>query len=110
MQEPDIDIESLRLSNTDRLAECFSGITHLGWHSTTATVLTCRPVRIRRNYNWRREPLPTLSGYIVEFSYVVNGTTYTGVLDSPYAVELNDQFHIRYDPVKPGENNSLGSS
>lgn len=117
MQEPHTDSESLRHANTERLADCFAGITHFGWHTATATVLSCKPVRRRYAFSraqylppFRGQELPALVGYIVEFSYIVNGTKYTGVLDSLYEVECGDEFHIRYNPAVPRENNSLGSS
>ena len=51
-----------------------------------------------------------LNDYIVEFSYQEEGITYTGVLDSPVEVQPGDEFNIRYNPLNPEENNSLGSA
>jgi hypothetical protein len=116
VDEPDIDIETFRRSRSARfiswLSKLAKEITHLGWRTTSATVVACRPVRASRYYTpSMREPYdpPVLTRYVVEFSYSVNNSTYTGVLDSPVQVEPNDQFDIRYNPGKPEENNSLGS-
>jgi len=88
MNEPDIDIDTLRRSRRDRFAAWFSEvtgeITHRGWPTTNATVLECRPVRTSRHYwhsIYRIEP-PLLTGFVVSFSYRVNDRTYTGVLES----------------------------
>jgi hypothetical protein len=114
MNEPEIDIETLRRSRTDRLAEWLeqaaSPITHIGWHTAPAKVTACRPVRKYQYYTTHYPSFPILTGYIVEFSYVVNGRTFTGVLDSPVEVQPGDTFDIRYNPANPQENNSLGSS
>jgi hypothetical protein len=117
MPEPDIDIGTLRRPRTQRIAAWFSApireITHLGWRTTSATVVACRPARVSRYYSpSMRVPYdpPILTGFIVEFSYDVNGRTYTGILDSPVEVQPDDKFDLRYNPAHPEENNSLGST
>lgn len=117
MTEPEIDIDTFRRTRAERfriwLSEVVSGVTHFRWPKTTATVVTCRPVKISRyhspsRYVPYRQPL--LTGYIVEFSYSVEGRIYTGALDSPVEVQPSDCFNIRYNPARPEENNSLSSN
>lgn len=109
MQEPDLDIETLRRPRRERLAAFLSAplreITHLGWLTATAIVVACR----QSTYVDAGEGAPSLADYIVEFSYTVGGRTFTGVLDSPVEVQPGDTFNIRYNPTNPEENNSLGS-
>jgi hypothetical protein len=53
---------------------------------------------------------PLLSGYVVSFTYFVDGRRYEGILDSPGEVEKHDTFDIRYNPLNPEQNNSNGSN
>lgn len=47
-----------------------------------------------------------LSGWAVEFTYLVDGKTYEGILVSKDQVEKHNQFAIRYNPSLPDENDS----
>jgi hypothetical protein len=116
MSEEPTDIETLQKSRTERLeawlAELTSHLTHHGWQTTDAEVLECRRVRMPRSYAnpvLASGPQPILRGYVVTFSYAVDGRTYNGVLNSPVEVEPHDTFDLRYNPAQPDENNSLGS-
>lgn len=111
-EEPAIDPETLRKSHVERLEadlhELASRLTHLHWPSTEAEVTDCRAARNRVSLHSKIEP-PLLLGYIVGFSYSVNGKSYAGTLDSPVEVEAGDRFKLRYNPDHPNENNSLCS-
>jgi hypothetical protein len=114
--ENDIDIESLRNSHRGNFHEILSNaicwMLHLHWPKTQAEVTECHAVKgsytgIPSRFTPSRMPL--LSGYIVSFTYFVDGKQYDGVLDSPVEVEKHDMFDLRYNPLNPEQNHSTGS-
>jgi hypothetical protein len=116
-EENDIDIESLRNSRSGNIHEMLSnGIywsLHLHWPKTQAEVTECHAVK--RSYTGLhtstiQPATPLLSGYVVSFTYFVDGRRYEGILDSPGEVEKHDTFDIRYNPLNPEQNNSNGSN
>lgn len=126
MTEEDIDFDSFRKSRWQGLREWWQIQTHQllfwghdvggrfsqkGWIQTKARVISCTPVRRSRFYFPRRYPplAPSFGGWIVEFTYSVDGKTYDGVTNSPSEVQKDDTFAVRFNPSSPGENNSLDS-
>jgi hypothetical protein len=84
-----------------------SGLFHRGWVDVEAEVSDCTLIR---NYiATPRDAWKPLGGYVVGFSYEVNGKSYEGILDSPDKVAMGDKFTIRYDPRHPEKNNTFDS-
>lgn len=115
-EEKNIDIEAFRSSMRplsvrirEALRGFFSGLFHRNWAEVEAEVCECTPIAPRSYTYSRQGVLPRFSGYVVTFSYRVNGKKYEGITNSPDEVKLHDKFGIRYNPKHPGENNTFDS-
>jgi hypothetical protein len=75
---------------------------HHDWPSTTATVTACE----WKNSTCDRAGHPHLGHYCLHFTYVVDGTTFTGLAESPVWAEAGSTFPIRFDPRDPRHNTS----
>jgi hypothetical protein len=84
-----------------------SGLFHRGWVDVEAEVSECRLIR---NYITRpRDAWKPMGGYVIGFTYDVNGKRYQGILDSPDEVVVGDKFILRCDPRHPEKNNTSDS-
>lgn len=84
-----------------------TGLFHRGWVDVEAEVSCCRLIR---NYiATPRDAWKPLGGYVVGFTYEVNGKGYEGILDSPDRLKVGDKFTIRCDPRHPEKNNTFDS-
>jgi hypothetical protein len=115
-EKNDTDIETIRLRMRPlperirgKLADLFNSLFHRDWAEAVAVVTDCTPIH--------RDPLArssryldaTIGGYVVGFTYIVNGKTYGGITNSPVEVQKSDEFAIRYSPQYPEVNNAFGS-
>lgn len=114
-EEKNIDIESFRSGMrplSERIRESLknfvSGLFHRNWVEVEAEVRECTPIR-PSSYTPRYQVLPKFVGYVVTFSYSVDGRKYEGITNSPDEVKPLDRFAIRYNPRQPGENNTFDS-
>ena len=78
------------------------------WSETEAEVTDCTYAPLRAYIDGTGVE-DQLAHYVVGFIYIVNETSYKGVLSSPVQVEPHDTFALRYNPDHPEENNSLES-
>lgn len=121
-EERNIDYESFRKTHLERLRDwrakhitkvrgwwkdALGLFTQRGWCETQAEIVSCTPVRTRY-YGWR-SGWAGPGGWAVVFRYVIDGKAYDGAFNSMDKVEASDTFPIRYNPVRPEENNSLDS-
>jgi hypothetical protein len=110
-EEKDIDIETFMRPRSarirGRLTDIFTSLLHLGWIETEAEVRECTV--IRKNYVSTTQVMPRFGGYVVTFTYSVDGKTYGGSTFSPDEVQTGDKFAIRYNPRHPEQNNSFES-
>lgn len=115
-EDRDIDIESFRRSRSDRLIENLKSLENSlfrrGWMEVEAEVCECILPHWKTLTNLPEDgfPYPLLNGYVVSFTYTVNGTTYEGVANSPDELLKHDKFKIRYNSSHPEENNTFDSA
>lgn len=109
-----VDIQGISRSFWDKIREKLrnmgSRLFHRGWVETDAEVCECT----LPNYKTLQTvddgfPSPLLNGYVVTFTYVVNGEAYEGMTNSPDEVLKHDQFKIRYNPSHPEQNSTFDS-
>jgi hypothetical protein len=118
-----IDIESLRRSQWDKVCDrmdiLFGWVRKRGWLEADAEITECisaesseyiatRSIRLPRPSTYQLGgPIP--SGYVVTFTYKVDGESYEGTTISPDGAELHGKMTIRYNPRNPAQNNSFDS-
>lgn len=93
----------------ERFALSFDWVLKRGWVDVEAEVQDCSAIRHGGARVTRMGIEPGISGYIVSFSYEVNGKTYDGSTLSKDEVQKGDKFVIRCDPQHPEENNTFDS-
>jgi hypothetical protein len=82
---------------------------HRDWVETQAEVHDCTAVRSHFTTSPDTSVARGLAPYVVGFTYVVEGKSYEGILNSPDEVQEGDRFAIRYDPRHPEKNNTFDS-
>jgi hypothetical protein len=88
-----------------RFASPGSGLLPRRWVDVEAEVSYCTLIR---NYiATPRDAWKPLGGYVVGFTYEVDGNSYEGILDSPDKVKVGEKFTIRCDPRHPEKNNTF---
>jgi hypothetical protein len=115
-EKNEIDIETIRLRMRplrerirEKLADLFSWLFHRDWAEVEAEVSDCIPIRHDPLERPTRYSGVTIGGYVVDFTYIVEGKTYEGVSHSPVEVQKYDKFAIRYCPKHPEENDTFNS-
>ncbi len=122
-KERNIDYETFQKTRLERLSDwradhitkvrgwwkdALGLFTQRGWSETKAEVISCTPVRTRYHGGWRSGWVGP-GGWAVAFRYVVDGKGFDGIFNSMDEVEASDTFSIRYNPMRPEENNTLES-
>jgi hypothetical protein len=110
-EQRDIDAGILMREDSGKARTQFAnlcgGLFHRGWVDVEAEVSDCTLIR---NYiATPRDAWKPLGGYVVGFTYEMNGKSYEGILDSPDKVEAGDKFTIRCNPRHPEKNNTFDS-
>ena len=123
-EDRDIDIATFRRSRLERFLDwrrkrafgfrewrrdTIGRFTQRGWCETEAAVVSCTAIRHRFSYNTGRSQPLTLGAWAIDFTYVVGGKPYDGILSANDEVQPGDKFTIRYNPDCPDENDTLAS-
>jgi hypothetical protein len=82
---------------------------HRNWMETQAEVRDCTAVHSHFTTSPDTSVARGLAAYVVGFTYVVDGKSYEGILNSPDEVREGDTFVIRCDPRQPEKNNTFDS-
>jgi hypothetical protein len=79
-----------------------------GWIETTATVVACEYQFARMNTLLLG--VQTHEKFRIAFDYHAHGQTYSDEFQSPVAIAQNERFPVRYNPMKPQENDRSRNS
>jgi hypothetical protein len=111
-----IDIESLRRSPWEKICDrvdiLFGWLRKRGWLEAEAEVIECIPAKSSMFYGssaYYQPDGPVVSGFVVTFTYKVDGECYEGTTISADEVELHGKVTIRFNPRHPAQNNSFDS-
>jgi len=116
--ENNIDIETLRSSMRplsvrirESLTDWIGWLFHRGWVEVEAEVRDCTPIHKGpfSTLSLYKSATATFGGYVVGFTYVVQGKEYEGITNSTVEVQKHDKFAIRYNLKHPEENNTFDS-
>lgn len=111
-----IDIESFRRSRWQKLCDraevLFGWLRKRGWVETEAEVIDCIAAKSRIFHSSRaydQTEGPVVSGYVVTFTYEVDGNHYEATTISPEEFEVHSKIKILYNPRHPAQNDSFES-